>query len=43
VLVKGGDMPDSTDAIDVFFDGIFRIFNGYLISFPPLLAASNKF
>ncbi|CAL4911251.1 unnamed protein product [Urochloa decumbens] len=21
VLVKGGDMPDSTDAIDVFFDG----------------------
>lgn len=22
VLVKGGDLPDSSDAIDVFFDGM---------------------
>jgi hydroxymethylpyrimidine/phosphomethylpyrimidine kinase len=24
VLVKGGDMPDSSDAVDVLFDGIFE-------------------
>lgn len=43
MLVKGGDMPDSTDAIDVFFDGIFLYFNNYIIPFPPLLAVSYKF
>lgn len=28
VLVKGGDLPDSLDAVDIFFDGkliLFRI------------------
>lgn len=24
VLVKGGDLPDSLDAVDIFFDGEFK-------------------
>jgi hypothetical protein len=27
VLVKGGDMPDSSDAIDIFFDGMIGYHN----------------
>lgn len=33
VLVKGGDLPDSLDAVDIFFDGKYRLQNfDYLIS-----------
>lgn len=27
VLVKGGDLPNSSDAIDIFFDGNFQVFD----------------
>jgi len=27
VLVKGGDLPNSLDSVDVFFDGEVQVFN----------------
>lgn len=27
VLVKGGDLPDSLDAVDIFFDGEYKLQN----------------
>lgn len=33
VLVKGGHLPDSLDAIDVFFDGRVRLYFMSLLSF----------
>jgi len=27
VLVKGGDLPNSSEAIDIFYDGNIKIFN----------------
>lgn len=26
VIVKGGDLPDSLDAVDIFFDGRLKLF-----------------
>lgn len=33
VLVKGGDLPDSADAVDVLFDGKIQVFNSEIHQF----------